>query len=154
LINFDIIKSLLFYALWYSANTTFNLSPRGHGRASFRTAEIVQIGRIPIYLYDDHPWIPYEDSPYSLYHIGYVVRWSEVSSLLRAIAALSSDDIYRQLLKVANARYFYTHEGIINQISMFISDPFGQNGGYLRCSKYQPINERLSSALDAHTFML
>jgi hypothetical protein len=40
----------------------FNLAPIGMGRASFRLAEIVQIGRIPVYLYEDFPWSPYEGS--------------------------------------------------------------------------------------------
>ena len=40
----------------------FNLAPIGMGRASFRLAEIIQLGRIPVYLYEDFPWSPYEDS--------------------------------------------------------------------------------------------
>ena len=39
--------------------TKFNLAPRGFGRTSFRLAEIVQLGRIPVYLYDDYEWLPY-----------------------------------------------------------------------------------------------
>lgn len=44
----------------FRSTTIFNLSPRGHGRASFRLSEIVQIGRIPVMIYDDFPWIPYD----------------------------------------------------------------------------------------------
>ena len=33
-------------------------------------AEVVQLGRIPIYLYDDIPWVPYAASPYSPAQIG------------------------------------------------------------------------------------
>jgi hypothetical protein len=44
--------------------TTFNLAPRGFGRASFRLSEIIQLGRIPVYLYDDYPWIPYDGSEF------------------------------------------------------------------------------------------
>jgi hypothetical protein len=40
----------------------YNLAPIGMGRASFRLAEIIQLGRIPIYLYEDYPWSPYEGS--------------------------------------------------------------------------------------------
>jgi hypothetical protein len=39
--------------------TKFNLAPRGFGRTSFRLSEIVQLGRIPVYLYDDYEWLPY-----------------------------------------------------------------------------------------------
>lgn len=37
-------------------NTKFNLAPRGYGRTSFRLAEIVQSGRVPVYMYDDAKW--------------------------------------------------------------------------------------------------
>lgn len=42
--------------------TLFNLAPRGYGRTSYRLAEIVQTGRIPVYLYDDYAWLPYVSS--------------------------------------------------------------------------------------------
>ena len=42
------------------SNGKFNFAPRGFGRQSFRFSEIIQLGRIPIYVYDDIPWIPYE----------------------------------------------------------------------------------------------
>eukprot|EP00607_Mallomonas_marina_P006706 CAMPEP_0182438178 /NCGR_PEP_ID=MMETSP1167-20130531/85572_1 /TAXON_ID=2988 /ORGANISM="Mallomonas Sp, Strain CCMP3275" /LENGTH=90 /DNA_ID=CAMNT_0024631407 /DNA_START=429 /DNA_END=698 /DNA_ORIENTATION=- len=38
------------------ANTKYNLCPRGFGRTSYRLAETIQIGRIPVYLYGDVPW--------------------------------------------------------------------------------------------------
>ena len=37
-----------------------NLAPRGFGRTSYKLAEVVQMGRIPFYMYDDIPWLPYE----------------------------------------------------------------------------------------------
>eukprot|EP01035_Chromulina_nebulosa_P017912 gene17912-23532_t len=43
------------------ALTKFNLAPRGYGRSSFRFAESIQMGRVPIFLYDDIPWVPYQD---------------------------------------------------------------------------------------------
>jgi len=41
------------------ANSTFILTPRGFGRQSFRFSEIMQIGRVPLYIYDDYAWLPY-----------------------------------------------------------------------------------------------
>jgi hypothetical protein len=43
------------------SRSKFNLAPRGFGRTSYRLAEIIQIGRIPVYLYDDISWLPYEE---------------------------------------------------------------------------------------------
>jgi hypothetical protein len=42
------------------SRSKYNLAPRGFGRSSYRLAEIIQIGRIPVYLYDDISWLPYE----------------------------------------------------------------------------------------------
>jgi len=47
--------------------TKFNLAPRGHGRASYRFAESIQMGRIPVFLYDDIPWIPYQGTHSPIY---------------------------------------------------------------------------------------
>lgn len=40
-------------------STKFNIAPRGFGRTSFRLTEIIQMGRLPVYLYTDIPWVPY-----------------------------------------------------------------------------------------------
>jgi hypothetical protein len=44
----------------------------GFGRTSYRLAEIIQIGRIPAYLYDDIPWIPYEGTNASIETFGFI----------------------------------------------------------------------------------
>lgn len=38
----------------------YALAPRGYGRTSFRLYEAMQMGCVPVYIYDD-PWLPYED---------------------------------------------------------------------------------------------
>jgi hypothetical protein len=39
----------------------FCLAPRGYGRNSFRYYEALYLGSIPIYIYDDHNWLPYRE---------------------------------------------------------------------------------------------
>ena len=41
------------------ADSLFNLAPRGYGRSSFRLSEIVQLGHVPLHVWDDTPWLPY-----------------------------------------------------------------------------------------------
>ena len=36
------------------------MAPRGYGRGSFRFYEIIQLGAIPIYIWDDIEWLPYK----------------------------------------------------------------------------------------------
>ena len=43
------------------ANTSLNLSPRGFGRNSYRTLEILQMGLIPIYISAKGAWLFYRD---------------------------------------------------------------------------------------------
>lgn len=38
----------------------FALCPRGYGKTSFRINEALNLGAIPVYIYDD-PWIPFND---------------------------------------------------------------------------------------------
>jgi hypothetical protein len=35
--------------------------------------------------------------------------------------------------KVKNARHLYTYEGLLSQIEKWFFDPFGPEGGYLKC---------------------
>ena len=53
-------------------NTRFNLAPRGYGRSSFRFAEIIQMNRLPVFVYDDYPWIPYNGTAISAETFGFV----------------------------------------------------------------------------------
>ena len=39
----------------------FTLCPRGYGAQSFRTAEAIQLGSVPVYIHDDNKWLPFED---------------------------------------------------------------------------------------------
>jgi hypothetical protein len=52
-------------------SSRFCLAPRGYGRSSFRLYEVMQLGSIPVYIYD-HKWCPFEDE----------IDWSEFSVLI------------------------------------------------------------------------
>ena len=51
--------------------SVFSLCPRGYGPTSFRTYEAMQLGSIPVYIYDK-PWLPWQDQ----------INWTEISVLL------------------------------------------------------------------------
>lgn len=46
-----------------TANSKFALAPRGYGRSSFRFFEILQMGVIPVYVWNDKVWLPFYDMP-------------------------------------------------------------------------------------------
>lgn len=45
----------------YTRNSKFALAPRGYGKSSFRFFEILKLGCIPVYVWDDKEWLPYKD---------------------------------------------------------------------------------------------
>jgi len=113
------------------ANTTFNLAPRGIGRTSIRLSEIIQIGRIPIYVHQDDPWIPYNGSDIDYHAIGYMTTFDELEILIKRLSKISLMEIQEKLERVKIARVYYTYEGLFEEIDEFIRDPMGPTGEIL-----------------------
>jgi hypothetical protein len=128
-------KQILSTKLWRGAiyGTKFNLAPRGFGRTSFRLAEIIQMGRIPIYLYNDVAWLPYLGTNVSLAAMQLSASFMEIEPFVQHISYLSKNAtalnaLYQQFDEL---RPLYTYEGIMQQINLFFQDPL--QAGYLRC---------------------
>ena len=64
-----------------------SLALRGYGRTSFHLAEIIQLGLIPIHVYDDIPWIPYR----ALFEsdIGFIATLGSLPGVLETIRILA-----------------------------------------------------------------
>ena len=45
------------------SSSRYALVPRGFGRTSYRVVEVMQMGVVPVYIWDDIEWIPYMDAP-------------------------------------------------------------------------------------------
>ena len=121
---------------WYARmlNTLYYMTPRGYGRTSYRLSEVIQCGRIPIYMYDDIPWFPYQGSNYSIEALGFLVTFGEsMSTTIQTMKTHNDSNVISRLEKIKKARYYYTYPGVIEQIDKFIQDPSGNNGGYLKC---------------------
>ena len=117
-------------------NTRFPMAPRGFGRSSFRFSEIVQAGRCPMYIYDDYCWLPYQGTNISIETYGFAVRNSDtMEELAQKLVNISDDQYNMYIQKVKDIRYWFTYKGVIEQIRLFISDPLGKDGGYLRCTR-------------------
>ena len=115
--------------------TKFNLAPRGFGRTSYRLAEIIQIGRIPVYIYDDASWLPYEGTELALSTFGFSGRMGFLSKVVSVMKNLSDADYYERMRKLKEVREHFTYAGVISQIEKFILDPLGPSGGQLRCTR-------------------
>lgn len=120
------------------ASTLLNLCPRGYGRSSYRLAEVIQLGRIPVYLFNDVPWLPYAGSNVSLENIGFSADFHGMQKLTEKLESLTTTEIKTKLERVKQAREYYTLQGVVRQIDLFFHDPLGPNGGYLRCTAVPP----------------
>ncbi len=134
----------------------FNLCPRGYGRSSFRFAESIQIGRIPVFLWDDVPWIPYHGTNLSVEHFGFQrglkpvkkegadgsVVTQSLESLVEEMHTMTEMQYKHKMVRLHDARWHYTYPGVLAQIEKFISNPFDhRHGGQLRCTTH-PKTER------------
>eukprot|EP01041_Mallomonas_annulata_P012300 gene12300-25861_t len=116
--------------------TKFNLAPRGYGRTSFRITEIIQMVRIPVYLYGGIPWFPYEGTVMDYRHLAIVGYKGNLSLVADVIKTHVNNESYINLMlnRIRMARRHYTYDGVMKQIELLLQDPFGANGGYLRCA--------------------
>ena len=112
--------------------TKLNLSPRGYGRTSYRLAEVVQIGRIPVYMYDDMRWLPYIGTNASVEAFGFS-SGRPFRAMVQAMAKCIKDpaDFDKRMEAVKVSRKYYTYAGVMEQLELFFKDPMGKEGGLL-----------------------
>lgn len=105
----------------------------------------MQIGRIPVFLYNDVPWIPYRGTIYDVEQYGFVAglttKENTLPQLVHQLKNMSDVEYQAKLTKLADVRELFTYPGLVHQIVHFFNDPFGPEGGYLRCTVH-PKTER------------
>lgn len=83
-INFEFFKDVM-------ERSIFSLCPRGYGKTSFRINESLNLGSIPVYIYDD-PWIPfYDEIDFSKY--GVLIHESNLHNIDNILKSYSQDQI-------------------------------------------------------------
>ncbi len=101
------------------ASAEFALCPRGYGRTSFRLYEAIQMGVIPVYIYDEEgPWLPYEG----------VLDWREfcvlcdyreldaLPSRLKGLSKAKKDEMRRRLFELYPTHF--SIEGAAEQVRL------------------------------------
>jgi hypothetical protein len=100
--------------------SVFALCPRGYGKTSFRLYEAMQLGCVPVYIYDE-PWLPYAD----------VLDWSELCVLVHVSEADQLHDILasktardidamRRRINELFPKYF-TLAGVLRQLPRYLN---------------------------------
>lgn len=98
-----------------TSRSIFSLCPRGYGRSSFRLYEVMQLGSIPVFVYDDK-WVPFQNE----------IDWNEFSVLIHSNDIYKIDDILssytdERINQMQSSLYKYweenfTMESIFNKI--------------------------------------
>jgi hypothetical protein len=95
--------------------SVFALCPRGYGRTSYRMYEAMQLGCIPVYIYDE-PWLPYTDElDWSQFAV--LVHVADAPRLHDILASISSQQIAAMQRRIAEIHdAYFTLPGVVRQL--------------------------------------
>lgn len=98
----------------------FSLCPRGYGKTSFRINESLNLGSIPVYIYDD-PWIPFNDL-INFKEYGVLINENEIDSIDQILKSYSEDDI-KKLQERGKEVYkdYFSYSGCYEKINIIIN---------------------------------
>jgi hypothetical protein len=93
----------------------FALCPRGYGRTSFRLYEAMQLGAVPVYIYDE-PWLPWADS-IDWREFCVLVPAERVDALHNLLSSLTDQDIERMRRRGRELLVdYFTLPGVLSKI--------------------------------------
>ena len=96
-------------------NSKFAFAPRGYGRSSFRFFECFKLGTIPIYVWNDINWLPFQDQiDYSKCCIS--IHVSELIGLEQKLMSINEIEYKKMLEYYETIKHFFTLEGMSNEI--------------------------------------
>ena len=90
---------------------------------------------MPIYTYDDVPWLPYVGSNLSLFEIGYVGKMGELSRVVKELKGVSETMYAQKKSLIARARHSYTYKGVLEQIERLFDSSMDGRRSDLSCSR-------------------
>lgn len=144
-------EGVLFYSMnasngrWRDAlaESAVALTPRGQGRASYSMYEIVQMGMIPLYAWDDFEWLPYRGSKADWSGFGFSVRvgsFAQHASEIWAAVADPKQLKYRRDKLLALRASHFTYDGVLDQIArLLVNGTSEKDGSDLRCFPRAPL---------------
>jgi len=98
-----------------SINSKFCFAPRGYGRNSFRLWEVLELGSIPIYLWNDIDFLPFKDKiDYSKLCISLNIE--DIDTLDAKLREITEDEYNNMLAYYETVRHYFTYKGIAEYI--------------------------------------
>ena len=102
-------------------NSKFAFAPRGYGRSSFRFFECFQLGTIPIYVWNDICWLPFQDK-IDYRKLCVVVRVDELDNLEQKLLEIDETQYNSMLEYYQTIKYMFELEGMTGEILAGIRD--------------------------------
>lgn len=98
-----------------TVNSKFAFAPRGYGRSSFRFFECFQLGTIPIYIWNDKNWLPFQNSiDYNKLCI--CIHISEIDNLEKRLETISEKEYNDMFSYYEQIKHLYSLNGMTKQI--------------------------------------
>lgn len=100
-------------------NTTldskFALAPRGYGRGSFRFFECFLLGTIPIYIWNDICWLPFQDI-IDYNRLCIVIHISDIGCLESRLRSVTESEYNDMFAYYSEIKYLFDVEGMSREI--------------------------------------
>jgi hypothetical protein len=96
----------------------FALAPRGYGRTSFRFFELLTLGAIPIYVWDDVDWLPYKDIiDYSKFSI--VIHEANIPDLETILLEITEERYQQMIQSMEEHLHYFTMQFLYKYITTY-----------------------------------
>jgi hypothetical protein len=93
-----------------TSHSVFSLCPRGYGETSFRLYEVLKLGAIPVYIWEDHEWLPFKNKiDHSKLCVS--IPSSELPTLYEKLKQIPSEKIQEMRDYYETVKHFFTLEG-------------------------------------------
>lgn len=101
--------------IFNTLKSKFALAPRGYGRSSFRFFEIFLLGSIPVYIWNDINWLPFQDV-IDYDRLCVHLHISEIDKLEEKLLSID-EGRYNEMLKYyQEIKHYFELEGMSNEI--------------------------------------
>ena len=113
--NSTVGKNLQDMFISTTLNSKFALAPRGYGRSSFRFFECFQLGTIPIYIWNDKNWLPFQNViDYNKLCIS--IHVNEIQHLEKRLLDIDEEKYNSMWKYYEEIKHLFELEGMSNQI--------------------------------------
>lgn len=98
-----------------TVNSKFALAPRGYGRSSFRFFECFLLGTIPIYIWNDINWSPFQNK-IDYNRLCVIIHVSQIANLPSILSSISEEQYNNMFNYYEEIKHLFTLGGMSNQI--------------------------------------